>query len=201
MKKTVLEWLSEGKLLEKKIEKKEANLIKNAYKITMVHNEDKNYNEEAIKAEYVSLNKLKDNLDLIKDSIMVYNATTKIKIGDKEMSLAYALNKYANRAKSDFDKKLVKVGNDRITDESKMRELSQREKADLDRQLNAKSNISEKDKALIEMTKGTYDVVVKDPLNVIELASKVADEMELFNMEVNNKINLSNATTYLDLNI
>lgn len=109
MKKTVLEWLSEGKLLEKKIEKKEANLIKNAYKITMVHNEDKNYNEEAIKAEYVSLNKLKDNLDLIKDSIMVYNATTKIKIGYKEMSLAYALNKYANRAKSDFDKKLVKV--------------------------------------------------------------------------------------------
>lgn len=200
MKKTVMEWLSESKLLEKKIGKKENELLGKMYNVTFVHNEDVNYIPENIKSEYKSLNKLKSNLDKIKDAIMVYNATTKVVIGEKSMSIAYALSKYAN-GQSKFEETINKLAVKFTQDVNDAKMLSQKEKADLDRQLLTKNNISEKDKALIEATKSKYDIVVKDPLNIVELSVKIYDEKEIFNNEVNNKINLSNALTELEIEL
>lgn len=200
MKKTVMEWLSESKLLEKKIGKKENELLGKMYNVTFVHNEDVNYIPENIKSEYNSLNKLKSNLDKIKDAIMVYNATTKVVIGEKSMSIAYALSKYAN-GQSKFEETINKLAVKFTQDVNDAKMLSQKEKADLDRQLLTKNNISEKDKALIEATKSKYDIVVKDPLNIVELSVKIYDEKEIFNNEVNNKINLSNALTELEIEL
>ncbi|MGL6185520.1 MAG: hypothetical protein ACRC1T_09110 [Clostridium chrysemydis] len=200
MKKTVMEWLSESKLLEKKIGKKENELLGKMYNVTFVHNEDVNYIPENIKSEYESLNKLKSNLDKIKDAIMVYNATTKIVIGEKSMSIAYALSKYTS-GESKFEETINKLATKFTQDVNNAKMFSQKEKADLDRQLLTKNNISEKDKALIEATKSKYDIVVKDPLNIVELSAKIYDEKETFNNEVNNKINLSNALTELEIEL
>lgn len=201
MKKTVLEWLSESKLLEKKISKKEKELLSKAYSVTLVHNQDENYVPEKILAEYESLIKLKSNLDKIKDAIMVYNATKIITIGDKEMSIAYALNKYAKKDNDSFEQAINRLATQFTTNVNNAKLTSQREKAELDRQLLTKNNISEKDKALLETTKSRYDVVVKDPLNIVELSSKIYEEREIFDNEVNNKINLSNALTELEINL
>lgn len=200
MKKTAMEWLSESKLLEKKIGKKENELLGKMYNVTFVHNEDVNYIPENIKSEYESLNKLKSNLDKIKDAIMVYNATTKIVIGEKSMSIAYALSKYTS-GESKFEETINKLATKFTQDVNNAKMFSQKEKADLDRQLLTKNNISEKDKALIEATKSKYDIVVKDPLNIVELSAKIYDEKETFNNEVNNKINLSNALTELEIEL
>lgn len=200
MKMTVLEWLSESKLLEKKISKKEKELLGKAYSVTLVHNQDETYIEDKIVSEYESLIKLKSNLDKIKDAIMVYNATTKIVVGEKEMSIAYALNKYANKNNS-FEDGINKLANKFTLDVNNAKSISQREKAELDRQLLTKNNISEKDKALLEVTKSKYEVVVKDPLKIVELSSKIYEDREVFDNEVNNKINLQNALTELEINL
>lgn len=200
MKMTVLEWLSESKLLEKKISKKEKELLGKAYSVTLVHNQDETYVEDKIVSEYESLIKLKSNLDKIKDAIMVYNATTKIVVGEKEMSIAYALNKYANKNNS-FEDGINKLATKFTLDVNNAKSISQREKAELDRQLLTKNNISEKDKALLEVTKSKYEVVVKDPLKIVELSSKIYEDREVFDNEVNNKINLQNALTELEINL
>ena len=200
MKMTVLEWLSESKLLEKKISKKEKELLGKAYSVTLVHNQDETYIEDKIVSEYESLIKLKSNLDKIKDAIMVYNATTKIVVGEKEMSIAYSLNKYANKNNS-FEDGINKLANKFTLDVNNAKSISQREKAELDRQLLTKNNISEKDKALLEVTKSKYEVVVKDPLKIVELSSKIYEDREVFDNEVNNKINLQNALTELEINL
>lgn len=200
MRKTVLEWLSESKLLEKKISKKESELLGKAYNVTLYHNQDNNYVPEKIVSEYESLMKLKSNLDKIKNAIMVYNATTNIVVGDKEMSIAYALNKYANKNNS-FEDGINRLATKFTNDVNNAKLLSQREKAELDRQLLTKNNISEKDKALLEVTKSKYEVVIKDPLNIVELSSKIYEEREVFDNEVNNKINLQNALTELEINL
>ena len=44
-------------------------------------------------------------------------------------------------------------------------------------------------------------MVVKDPLNIVELSSKIYEEREVFENEVNNKINLSNALTELEIEL
>lgn len=199
-KKTVLEWLSESKLLEKRISKKEKELLSKAYSVTLVYNQDENYIPEEILSEYESLLKLKSNLDKIKDAVMVYNATKIITIGDKEMSIAYALNKYSRNDDS-FEQSINKLATQFTTSVNNAKLTSQREKAELDRQLLTKNNISEKDKALLETTKSKYDVVVKDPLNIVELSSKIYEEREIFENEVNNKINLSNALTELEIEL
>lgn len=201
MKKTVLEWLSESKLLEKRIFKKEKELLSKAYSVTLVYNQDENYIQEEILSEYESLLKLKYNLDKIKDAIMVYNATKIITIGDKEMSIAYALNKYAKKDNDSFEQAINRLATQFTTSVNNAKLTSQREKAELDKQLLTKNNISEKDKALLETTKSKYDVVVKDPLNIVELSSKIYEEREVFENEVNNKINLSNALTELEIEL
>lgn len=201
MKKTVLEWLSESKLLEKRISKKEKELLSKAYSVTLVYNQDENYIQEEILSEYESLLKLKYNLDKIKDAIMVYNATKIITIGDKEMSIAYALNKYAKKDNDSFGQAINRLATQFTTSVNNAKLTSQREKAELDKQLLTKNNISEKDKALLETTKSKYDVVVKDPLNIVELSSKIYEEREVFENEVNNKINLSNALTELEIEL
>lgn len=201
MKKTVLEWLSESKLLEKRISKKEKELLSKAYSVTLVYNQDENYIPEEILSEYESLLKLKSNLDKIRDAIMVYNATKIITIGDKEMSIAYALNKYAKKDNDSFEQAINRLATQFTTSVNNAKLTSQREKAELDRQLLTKNNISEKDKALLETTKSKYDVVVKDPLNIVELSSKIYEEREIFENEVNNKINLSNALTELEIEL
>lgn len=200
MKKTVLEWLGESKLLEKRISKKEKELLSKAYSVTLVYNQDENYIPEEILSEYESLLKLKSNLDKIKDAVMVYNATKIITIGDKEMSIAYALNKYSRNDDS-FEQSINKLATQFTTSVNNVKLTSQREKAELDKQLLTKNNISEKDKALLETTKSKYDVVVKDPLNIVELSSKIYEEREVFENEVNNKINLSNALTELEIEL
>lgn len=201
MKKTVLEWLSESKLLEKRISKKEKELLSKAYSVTLVYNQDENYIPEEVLSEYESLLKLKSNLDKIKDAIMVYNATKIIAIGNKEMSIAYALNKYARKDDNSFEQSINRLATQFTTSVNNAKLTSQREKAELDRQLLTKNNISEKDKALLETTKSRYDVVVKDPLNIVELSSKIYEEMEAFENEVNNKINLSNALTEIEIEL
>lgn len=201
MKKTVLEWLSESKLLEKRISKKEKELLSKAYSVTLVYNQDENYIQEEVLSEYESLLKLKSNLDKIKDAIMVYNATKIIAIGNKEMSIAYALNKYARKDDNSFEQSINRLATQFTTSVNNAKLTSQREKAELDKQLLTKNNISEKDKALLEITKSRYDVVVKDPLNIVELSSKIYEEMEAFENEVNNKINLSNALTEIEIEL
>lgn len=200
MKKTVMEWLSESKLLEKKIGKKENAILGKMYSVTFVHNEDTSYIQENIKSEYEALSKLKSNLDKIKDAIMIYNATTKIVVAGKEMSIAYALNKYTSGT-TKFEETVNRLATKFTQDVNNAKMVSQKEKSDLDRQLLTKNNISEKDKALIESTKSKYDIVVKDPLNIVELSANIYDEKENFDNEVNNKINLSNALTELEIKL
>lgn len=176
-------------------------MLSKAYSVTLVYNQDENYIQEEILSEYESLLKLKYNLDKIKDAIMVYNVTKIITIGDKEMSIAYALNKYAKKDNDSFEQAINRLATQFTTSVNNAKLTSQREKAELDKQLLTKNNISEKDKALLETTKSKYDVVVKDPLNIVELSSKIYEEREVFENEVNNKINLSNALTELEIEL
>lgn len=201
MRKTVLEWLSESKLLTKKVQKKEKELLSKMYSVTLVHNENKDFINENVKSEYESLVKLKSNLDKIKDAIMQYNATTKIKVENKEMSIAYALGLYNPDDDYSFEYNVIRASAKFVQEVDKAKIKSQQEKSDLDRQLLSKNNISEKDKAMVEIAKASYDVLVKDPLNILELASKLQEEKETFENEVNNKINLSNALTELEINL
>lgn len=200
MKKTVLEWLNEVKILEKRVGKKESELIKNLYSISLDYKKDETYKADEVKSDYQSLIKLKDNLDKIKNAIMVYNATTQIVVGDKTMSIAYALNKYT-KSNLYFEEDIKNKASKFIKEIENVKTQSQKEKADLDKQLLTKNNISEKDKALLEVTKSKYDIIIVDPLNIVELANKLFEDKEIFNNEVNNKINLSNALTSLEINL
>ena len=109
-----------------------------------MYNQDENYIQEEILSEYESLLKLKYNLDKIKDAIMVYNATKIITIGDKEMSIAYALNKYAKKDNDSFEQAINRLATQFTTSVNNAKLTSQREKAELDKQLLTKNNISEK---------------------------------------------------------
>lgn len=198
MKKTVLEWLSEAKLLDKKIEKKENELLSKSYSISFKH-ENVVYKEDEVKSSYQSLITLKENRDKIKNALMIYNATTSITIGKKTMSIVYALSKLSNKNK--FFEKIQETYDSYLEELENKKEIAQREINSLDKQLLTKNNISEKDRAFLEVAKSGYEVIIHDPLNIVELFSKEQDEEDEFNREVHNKINILNATTYLDIDI
>lgn len=153
-----------------------------------------------IKNEYTSLLKLKGNLDKIKNAIMIYNATTDINVNGKTMSIAYALNKYSNENNL-FENRIKNEATKFLKSIEQVKKVSQKEKSELDKQLLTKNNISKKDKTLLEVTKSKYDICVSDPLNIVELANKISEDCEAFNNEVNNKINLSNALTRLEIEL
>lgn len=198
MKKTVLEWLSEAKLLDKKIEKKENELLSKFYSISFKH-ENVDYKEDEVKSSYQSLIALKENRDKIKNALMIYNATTNITIGKKTMSIVYALSKLSNKNK--FFEKIQETYDSYLEELENKKEISQREINSLDKQLLTKNSISDKDKAFLKIAKSGYEVIIHDPLNIVELFSKEQDEEDEFNREVHNKINILNATTYLDIDI
>lgn len=203
MKQTVFEWLHYSKNTEKRITKLTDEVLAGSWAVSVVANVNPLYDETGVKSKYDSLVKLQSNLDKVKNALAKHNANTVVKVNGKELCIAYALklyNEVKNQHKT-FGSRIIAESNKMMEAIEKNTAYSNGEKQKLENALASKPNATSADREYAENTKKRFDVVIKDPLKLIELSQQIVDDREKFLEEVNVVINLCNANTFLEIDI
>lgn len=164
------------------------------------------YNEksfiEQANQSYQSVLDIERRILSIKNQIDASNFTTKIKIGDTEMTVQEALNmkrlielkqnrlyylkSMKQRAQTDFD-----AGN-----EENRRRI---EKMSQDQMSNGSSKAGDAEKEIVESVEKIYKMDFIDPVNLSDEIEKLENEIAEFNNNIDYVLSESNSTTYIEV--
>lgn len=209
--KSVAEWLGELKIYNKRITRLESEIKKTDLFIVkpkaFVDEEEMQRQMDEAKSKITSYKKLISNRSVIKEALMIFNATTKITVGDIEMTIASALTKYSDmmtKGKGGFiEDKLIKSMNEK---QKAVQEL-ERKQADELRRYESELNSSNKQigKATLEerllSKKEELKPVLKTAFDLEKEYQELCENEEHFLEEVNIQINIANVKHELDINL
>lgn len=206
MEKTVMEWLGEVKLYDKKIAKKKKELFNTQlfYADTSIRydkDEAKKYLDEAL-ALYQSYKQLIKNKNKIRQAILKFNACTLIKIGDKELSIAEALERIKNS-----DETIIELLENNISAMTNRKdvllETQEEEVRDFEKMLYGSNKalgntaISEK----LEERRKDYTPVIEEIFDLKKELDKEKEEKEEFEQKINTLINIANVQNSLNIDL
>lgn len=205
-KKTVMEWLGDKKLYDKKI----AKLLLQIRDTPLFAGKPNLYaDKEAIKKEmneakslvdsYITMNK---NVNKIQEAIMKFNATHTIEISGKEFTISAALKMY-----KDYDSVLANIIKNNINQSDRLKkQLEDKQEVEvktLEQQLNSSNkqvgNQAFEDK--LKSKKDDYEPVMEYAFDLMEAYTKMEDFKEEFLQSVNTKINILNVQETLEIDL
>ena len=208
---TVHKALAELKTMDARIEKA---IRENTYVLAVKHSAEKingmtvkNFREK-MESGYKKATDLIARRDAMKRAVVLSNATTKIKVGDKELSVAEAIE--AKNHGMEFKNALLRqINSAYVTAQNELNRNSgetlekKAEKYVLDviaaQPKDSKMSVdSEAMKALRKtyIENNTYDLV--DPLDVTKIMEALDAEINEFNAEVDAALSVSNALTVIE---
>lgn len=164
--------------------------------------------KDNIKSAYQKVNDLIARRDAMKRAVVLSNATTKVKIGDKEYTVAEAIELHNHgveykkmlRQKIVTDYQRAYVELDRNSGEAIEKRAEQYVLSVIQAQpKDSKMAIDSKAmQALREdyITNNTYDMI--DPLDVVKVMQSMADEIDEFETEIDAILSVSNAVTVIE---
>lgn len=205
-KKTVMEWLGDKKLYDKKI----AKLLLQIRDTPLFAGKPNLYaDKEAMKKEmneakslvdsYITMNK---NVNKIQEAIMKFNATHTIEISGKEFTISAALKMY-----KDYDSVLANIIKNNINQSDRLKkQLEDKQEVEvktLEQQLNSSNkqvgNQAFEDK--LKSKKDDYEPVMEYAFDLMEAYTKMEDFKEEFLQSVNTKINILNVQETLEIDL
>lgn len=205
-KKTVMEWLGDKKLYDKKIIK----LLQQIRDTQLFAGKPNLYaDKEAMKKEmadakalvdsYITMNK---NVNKIQEAIMKFNATHTIEISGKEFTISAALKMY-----KDYDSVLANIIKNNINQSDRLKkQLEDKQEVEvktLEQQLNSSNkqvgNQAFEDK--LKSKKDDYEPVMEYAFDLMEAYTKMEDFKEEFLQSVNTKINILNVQETLEIDL
>lgn len=207
MKYTITRALAELTMLKDRYQKElmKLNLIavKQGNKIRKPNSsyEEKSFIEQA-NQNYQSVLDIERRILEIKNKIDMSNFTTKVSIGDIEMTIQEVLNK----------KRFIELKQNRLTYLKNMKQRAQMdfdmgieenrrriEKMSQDQMSNNASKVSDAEKEIVESVEKIYKMDFIDPINLSDEIEKLEKEIMEFNNNVDYILSESNSTTYIDV--
>lgn len=197
---TITEGLVELKLLDKRIEKAMTKNWCAAVRASEFSEEKRKEYETEIKALYQSVNDLISERNRIKAAIVKSNATTTLKVGSEEMTVAEAIER---KSSIEYEKKLmswVKGAYSSAVNTVTTSNLAVQNK--IDQMLNSmassdKADIAEAQKVLSESYMAKNGWILLDPLNAEKEIEKLDKRIDEFEKNVDLALSLSNAVTII----
>ena len=204
---SITEALNELKLYDSKINKAIANAKlssaakKSSDKVGVVTKEDF---EERAKASYQSVTDLIANRNALKSAIVKSNAVTEVVINGKTMTVAEAIER---KNSIDYDvmllnemKKQYVTATDTVNKENKKVDNKVDELLSTLIGKDSDKKISKEDQEAIEKPyreKNEYEFI--DPISIYDKMLELEADIDGFNSEVDTKLVLSNATTFIEI--
>lgn len=204
---SITEALNELKLYDSKINKAIANAKlasaakKSSDKVGVVTKEDF---EERAKASYQSVTDLIANRNALKSAIVKSNAVTEVTINGKTMTVAEAIER---KNSIDYDvtllnemKKQYVTATDTVNKENKKVDNKVDELLSTLIGKDSDKKISKEDQEAIEKPyreKNEYEFI--DPISIYDKMLELESDIDGFNSEVDTKLVLSNATTFIEI--
>lgn len=204
---TVTEGLNELKLYDSKIEKAINNLKligakkKSVDKVGVVNVEK--FVADA-KAAHQSIMDLIGNRNALKAAIVKSNAITYLEIGDQKMTVAEAIERKNSiqyekelllAMKAQYGSATVTVNKENAKVDNKVDELIQ---ALVGRDTTKK--LDKDEQAAVEVPyRAKHEWELVDPLNLFDLMTKLEADIDTFESQVDGKLSLCNATTFIEL--
>lgn len=204
---SITEALNELKLYDSKINKAIANAKlasaakKSSDKVGVVKKEDF---EERAKASYQSITDLIANRNALKSAIVKSNAVTEVTINEKNMTVAEAIER---KNSIDYDvtllnemKKQYVIATDTVNKENKKVDNKVDELLSTLIGKDSDKKISKEDQEAIEKPyreKNEFEFI--DPIGIYDKMLELEADIDGFNSEVDTKLVLSNATTFIEV--
>lgn len=207
MKYTITRALAELTTLKDKHQKEvnKMNLIavKQGSKIRRPNSSysEKSFIEQANQS-YQSVLDIERRILSIKNQIDASNFTTKVKIGDTEMTVQEALNM----------KRLIELKQNRLYYLKTMKQKAQMdfdagneenrrriEKMSQDQMSNGSSKAGDAEKEIVESVEKIYKMDFIDPVNLSDEIEKLENEIAEFNNNIDYVLSESNSTTYIEV--
>ncbi|MFN8674299.1 MAG: hypothetical protein U0457_19725 [Candidatus Sericytochromatia bacterium] len=205
-KMTITRGLVELKLLKKKIDNKtnSCNFVgviqgKKDITINLVNIEEFKNNA---KAELQSIKTLIERRKKIKSLIVESNAKTKVKIFDKDYTVAEAIDR---KSSIEFEENLLnKLKNQLVNAESTITNHNKQIESKLDsllgQHLSSEKKKSEDAESFTKSYNELNEYKILDPLNIRKYIKELEEEINNFKSEVDLILSESNANTYIELN-
>ena len=196
--------LSTKKLLDKRIEKATDNLIPVGYKMKSSATEyrtkeevDK-FNKET-SSSYKQVTALINNYNKICQAITLSNATTKVEINGKEMTVSDAINRKNNIEYEEDLLRRLKYEYSRVLEKVKERNDLLESKIDNLREIDKKEKIDKQSSYDLMRENESWELI--DPLNIKKVISDMEDDILKFKSEVDFVLSTSNAETVIEVDI
>lgn len=208
MKYTITRALSELKLLKDRYQKevRQLNLVAVMHG-SKLRNPNSMYKQEDFEAQakesYQSVCDLERRIKEIKDKIDISNFTTKVMIGDKEMTVQEALN-YKNNILDLKEIRLASMKNIRSSALASFDRALDENKAKVDRMTTDKRESStlkagEVEEDAVKYVEKLYAVSLVDPLKLDDEIKDLEKEITDFKGNVDYALSESNSVTYIEV--
>lgn len=206
MEKTVMEWLGEVKLYNKKIEKKQNELNHTelfcADTAIRYDKEKAKKSLEDAKALYQSYMQLVKNRNKIRQAILKFNATTYVEVGQNSFTIAEALERL--KKPDNFVVELLESNIDSIVEkEDELKYVQETEVKELEKIIYGSNKslgstaISEK----IEERREAYRPIIEEAFNIKEELEKEKEQREEFYQRINTQLNIANVKHTIDIEL
>lgn len=196
--------LSTKKLLDKRIEKATNNLIPVGYKMKSSATEYRTkeevdrFNKET-SASYIQVKTLIENYNKICRAITLSNATTKVEINGKEMTVSDAINRKNNIEYEEDLLRRLKYEYTIVLDKVKERNDLLESKIDNLREVDKKEKIDKQNTYDLMRENESWELI--DPLDIKKVISEMEDDILKFKSEVDFALSTSNAQTIIEVDI
>jgi hypothetical protein len=162
--------------------------------------------EEQAKSEYQSVCDLERRIEAIKNAIDTSNFTTKVKVGDREMTVQEVLN-YKNNV---LDLKRTRLN---ILMDQKRKSTSEYDRAVSENKAKVEKLVSEKnsnsgtatksaaaiESEAVEALEKLYAIETVDPININEEIEQLSKEIETFEHNIDFVLSESNSVTTIEI--
>lgn len=206
MKKTVMEWLSEIKLYDKKINsvKEELNKNKLYYTQSNIYRDEKKETEELNKVTSLiqKYKALVNNKNIVKEAVMKFNANTCIEVEGKTYAIARALE--LSKGYDDFLVKLYSKNIEKLKSEKQsLEQLRDKEVKILEDKLYTanKQMSSDAINSQLDSRRKEYEVYEKQFVSLDEEFTKEYQSQLEFMGKINTVINIANAQHELEIEL
>ena len=196
--------LSYKKLLGKKIDKLTDNLTVVGLKTKASENEYitkksvKEFNDE-VKASYTKLQDYIKNYNKVCNAITLSNATTKVVIDGKEMTVSDAINKKNNIHLEESLLGTLRYGYSDVIDRIERRNTALENKIDKLREIDTKEKLDKQ--STYQLMRDTESWELVNPLDIDKEISELENSIMNFKSEVDYVLSTSNAQTIIELDI
>lgn len=196
--------LSTKKLLDKRIEKATNNLIPVGYKMKSSATEYRTkeevdrFNKET-SSSYKQVTTLINNYNKICQAITLSNATTKVEINGKEMTVSDAINRKNNIEYEEDLLRRLKYEYTIVLDKVKERNDLLESKIDNLREVDKKEKIDKQNTYDLMRENESWELI--DPLDIKKVISEMEDDILKFKSEVDFALSTSNAQTIIEVDI